>query len=511
MCVLPSFRWTRRTRDEGRPGKNLSDIEGTKQMNIRKRTARKGLAKQLTACFCILLMLASFSAPVFPQAAAANTSQQTVLEPTLKSAYSKKVYLALREELDAVIKEKGFSNVAKKFLREILLNKLKNYNQWRTGYLDMPNAKDYLRENLIDALKNVKSITLINEDSQRAKEMIAKGWAAGETDADFNIVVLYRDPAKLLPEDHLEDLEKLDHEIKHCKDKKVIFKIKHYKNNYDLRDLLVEGGATFHQKFVSPLSACQAGTWTIGDSKSTKSISYEKSNCSGYLLHLSLYETLVYLAGYRTVENVSMGRPVLSIKEEITNRYGAKIANRIWKDMISLHSYYEDEGEGIDLYAFAVDLQQQVMKCIKKDIGRLNEKKPKQVRKYMEVYRYYKLKVMPKIYKKQYTDITASVFHTETLDQQLVNKIIASNALPQLINNAALNRSALLSMLYTTTRPLSGKRQFYVPPTISNTRFLACEKGTHGKMIVKYTNESREKVQVVFVFGKEGIQKVYSQ
>lgn len=444
-------------------------------------------------------------------AAAANASQQVVIAPTLKSAYSKKAYQSLQKEMDAVIRKKGFSDLAKQFLQEILLNKLKNYNQWRTGYLDMPDAKAYLQENLIDALKNVKSITLVDENSREGKKLAAQGWAPGETDGDLNIFVMYHDPGTALPETHLEDLEKLDHEIKHCKDKKVLSKPKHYKNNFDLRDLLIEGGATFHQKFVGPLSAVQGGAWAIGDCSGTKQIAYEKNNCYGYLLHLYLYETLVYLAGYRVVEDVGMGQPVMSIKKEIAQRYGAKAANRIWNGMLDLHRYFEEDVEDVDIFRFAVNLHKQILKCMQKDIERLNVKKPAQVRRYLEVYRYYKLKVMPKVYQHQYTDITDTVFDTAALDKLLIDKIIASRALPQLLPEQALNRAALLSMLYCTAMPLPGDTYYYVPPTISNTTFAASTTQKGGKLVMKYKDENNETVRVIFLFDQDGIQKVYGK
>ena len=468
-------------------------------------------AKRLLAFLCMLLLLVPCAAFAAPVSRAASASQQVILAPTLKSAYSKKVYRSLRKEMDAVIRKKGFSDLAKQFLHEILLNKLQNYNQWRTGYLDMPDAKAYLRENLIDALKNVKSITLVDENSRKGKKLAARGWAPGETDGDLNIFVMYHDPDTALPETHLEDLEKLDHEIKHCKDKKVLSKPKHYKNNFDLRDLLIEGGATFHQKFVGPLSAVQGGAWTIGDGSGTKQIAYEKNNCYGYLLHLYLYETLVYLAGYRTVEDVSMGQPVMSIKKEIAQKYGAKAANRIWNGMLDLHRYFEEDDEDVDLFRFAVRLHKQILKCMQKDIERLNEKKPAQVRRYTEVYRYYKLKVMPKVYQHQYTDITDTVFDTAALDKLLIDKIIASRALPQLLPEQALNRSALQSVLYTTTMPLPGDTYYYVPPTLSNTTVAASATQKGGKLVMKYRDENNETVRVVFLFDRDGIQKVYGK
>lgn len=468
-------------------------------------------AKRLLAFLCILLLLASCAAFAAPESRAASVSQQVILAPTLKSAYSKKVYQSLRKEMDAVIREKGFSDLAKQFLHEILLNKLKNYHQWRTGYLDMPDAKAYLRENLIDALKNVKSITLVDEESRKGKKLASQGWGPGETDGDLNIFVMYHDPNTTLPETHLEDLEKLDHEIKHCKDKKVLSKPKHYKNNYDLRDLLIEGGATFHQKFVGPLSAAQGGSWAIGDRSGTKQIAYEKNNCYGYLLHLYLYETLVYLAGYRTVEDVGMGQPVMSIKKEITRKYGAKTANRIWNGMLDLHRYFEEDDEDVDVFRFAVNLHKQILKCMKKDIERLNVKKPAQVRRYLEVYRYYKLKVMPKVYEHQFTDITDTVFDTATLDRLLIEKIVASRALPRLLPEKALNRVALLSMLFCTAMPLPGDTYCYVPPTISNTTFAASTTQKGGKLVMKYKDENKKTVRVVYLFDREGIQKVYGK
>jgi len=163
------------------------------------------------------------------------------------------------------------------------------------------------------------------------------------------------------------------------------------------------------------------------------------------------------------------------------------------------------------LFRFAVRLHKQILKCMQKDIERLNEKKPAQVRRYTEVYRYYKLKVMPKVYQHQYTDITDTVFDTAALDKLLIDKIIASRALPQLLPEQALNRSALQSVLYTTTMPLPGDTYYYVPPTLSNTTVAASATQKGGKLVMKYRDENNETVRVVFLFDRDGIQKVYGK
>ena len=231
----------------------------------------------------------------------------------------------------------------------------------------------------------------------------------------------------------------------------------------------------------------------------------------GYLLHLYLYETLVYLAGYRTVEDVSMGSPVMEIKNAIAKKYGSKTAERIWNDILTMHHYYEDDVEGVDLYAFAIQLQKEVLKCVKKDIKRLNVNKPGRVKAYMEIYRFYKLKVMPKIYEDTYTDVTTSVFDTEPLDDLLIDKIVASGAMPQLMEDPALQRSALRALLYVTASSLPGRNRVNVPPTVSATQIIVSPEEEGGKMILHYVNEEHRQVRVTITFGADGLHRLYGR
>ena len=82
------------------------------------------------------------------------------------------------------------------------------------------------------------------------------------------------------------------------------------------------------------------------------------------------------------------------------------------------------------------------------------------------------------------SNLTEKYFPTAQLDSLLADKIIASKAIPQLYDNKAWNRQAVLEILYCDRKYYPSSETFpcNLPPTIAQTTYLFTEED--GKPMV---------------------------
>ncbi|MBR3552157.1 MAG: hypothetical protein IKN72_02085 [Clostridia bacterium] len=471
-----------------------------------RRTKRAPLGKQLLALLLALMIALSCAVSASaneeePQPAA----ESVVVQARQKAAFPKAVYQTIRKELNAELKTRNFAPIVNTFLREILYYKCKFYSQWSTVYPDLPDLESYLRENFLGALANAQTIHGYDENSRTGRLLQAQDNAAGITDADFNVRFYYTDPEDLTPAEHLVDLEVLDHELKHCKDKKVTFRLKPFENNSDLSDIMIEGGATFHEQFVYPVTASQDYAELIANKRQTRQLAYGKSTGAGYFLYLYLYNNLVYLAGYRTVENVSLGEPIAAVRTAMAKKYGKNTADQIWVGLKKLKRLFETRRPTTDPYQYAIKLQNLIFKCINKDIKRLDDTDPAAVSRYLEAYRFYKMRILPQLYDENFDVKTDEVFDTAPYDRRLIKKIVACGALPQLSSNEALNEMALLCLLFTSVENYgTTKRPCYVAPTVAGTKMKVTTRDVSARIQMVYADGFGNTVRLTFHFNADG-------
>ena len=453
-----------------------------------------GLLALLIALSCALSAGAKTAQP---SAASAVVTVQASRKMTFPKATYRKIY----KELNAAMKGRGFSDTVKTFLREILYYKCKFYCQWSTVYPDLPDLESYLRENFLGALKNANTIRAYDEKSGVGRILQAQDDAAGITDADFNIRFYYANPDRITPAEHLADLEVLDHELKHCKDKQVTFDLRPFENSADLSDIMIEGGATFHEQLVGPVSANQDYVECIANRRRTRQLGYGKSTAAGYFMYLYLYSNLVYLAGYRVVEDVSLGKPIAAVKNALAKKYGRDAADQIWAGEKKLKRLFDAARSSTDPYRYALKLQDLFFQCIKKDIKRLSTDDPKAVGRYLESYRFYKLSIMPQLYDMDYDVYTGEVFDTLPLDRLLIKRIVASGALPAFSADEALNRMALTCLLYTDIENYGSRRApCYVAPTLAGTKLKVATADGAGRILMQYPDGFGNTVRLTFDF-----------
>ena len=130
-------------------------------------------------------------------------------------------------------------------------------------------------------------------------------------------------------------------------------------------------------------------------------------------------------------------------------------------------------------------------KCAKKDIESLNSKND--VKKYINIYRGYKLNNLAQITDSEGNNITNEIFNIDELDNKMISKILEYNAIPEFTQNQKLNNMALKAILMASNESYYDKegiyQELYIPNTIDNTNYKYVEKDGIGNIIFKLEND----------------------
>ena len=355
----------------------------------------------------------------------------------------------LLAELDAELNKKWFSHVANDFFVRTLHQLYQHYPDWQNTYADMPRVDEYIRTNLIDVVAKINEIRCYEENSKEAQDLLAEGSAAGFTDSNFNITLIYTDPATANEDVQNHDIECFFHEVTHCNQNNIVFNYDFFNSDHQ-QLMFTEGGATFHQKFVTQLTPDHGGSWSVLNENASRILEYQKSNGTGYLLDLNAYENLVYLTGYNVIYGVEQGDAYNTIEKTIAQKYGMEKAINIMKTMDEWYNQYQKNWQGDKVYELSVQLQNLYLDCIKQDIQRLDVHNQEQIKTYMEIYRNYKMNNLAHVFDQDGNDITNQVFDIDALDELLIDKIIESNALEPFSSNTKLNRMAIKTLLFAS-------------------------------------------------------------
>ena len=349
-----------------------------------------------------------------------TTSRGTEAErPVNKEENDNIKYNELLNKMNSELAKKNFSKEANQVFKDIFDKLYKNYPTWQKAYKDLPSVEEYMQNNLINTIKSINSITIYDSKSEMGQKLQEQGQPLGQTDSKGNITMIFRGG-----EEYNDDIERTSHEIKHCDQEAILFNQEYFKGNEAIWQLIVEGSATFHQKFVNPLDTNVGGTWAISNGAGTSTINYNKDNCLGYLVELNAYENLVYLAGYDTMNKVEKGEiSLLDLKNTIAKSYGQDKADKIWNTMHKWYSAYNENWQSDEAYQAGIELQKLYLECIEQDIKNL---KPEQVEAFGTVYGYYKSKNLPQIENSNGENITNEVFDIYRLDALIVQKEIES-------------------------------------------------------------------------------------
>lgn len=341
-------------------------------------------------------------------------------------------YETLLAELNAALNEKNFSDEVRQLFVTVLDLLYQNYPSWQKAYRDLPAVEDYIRSHLIDTVKLVEFVDFIDEDSEEAQKLYDEGEPSGWTEIDFD------DRLKIVIIGHVfEDsdneyqiittAEMFFHELTHCREKRLVFNSDAFcEECFAISDIVIEGGATFHEKFVFEISEESHGSWSVENSGGTQEIDYEKNNCIGYLLQMNAYEKLVYLVGFEAIDQLERNEISFDeFKGIIASKYGKAQTEAFFEKMVDWYDEYDVSYQSDAVFRLSVELENMFLAFMKKDIMKMSYKEAEEFR---ETYHIYRTKIMPRArIPETYEDITDSVFNVAETDRALEEKLTVQN------------------------------------------------------------------------------------
>ena len=443
------------------------------------------------------------------QAFAAAETEAVVIKPTYTVKFDKENYNKLLKQLNAYLQKKKFSKLAKRFLRDLLKYEVRNYPLWKTVNRDYPLMYKYVKENLVDVIPYISKIKLIDKSTPKGKACAKKVSWVGQTsqsETGCTITMFYDiSNPNMSDYEYAEVLATLAHEIRHVRDRKAILHTEFPTRAVD--DIFIEGGASFFERHCLPMVTHQESWDTVTTSKGV-TLYYDREDGCGYPYFQCIYDGLIYLAGYRAVDAVGKGKSVLSVKNAIAERYGQKVADEIWRLLLKLPRDPEKSKKPDTTFLTTVKFFRNMLNCVKQDIRNLDVSDKKQVRKYMDIFRNLKVKILPHI---QDDDgiLTDTYFAMDAVEEKLIDQVIASKALPQIFENRTLNRQAVKEMLYysETEYPVLLFNTEYLPPTIAQTAYTFSFDGYYGNMQMVYTDADGDHIQFDCPFDEESFYK----
>ena len=465
---------------------------------------------------CVLLLsLFSFPGVNVLQTAvrsfAAAETEPVVIAPTYTYRFNQKSYDKLLKMLNRRIKGKQFPKLAVRMLRDILYYEMIYYPQWRAVYPDFPTTAAYVKENLIDVIPLITKIKLINLNTREGRKLKQEvDWVAlTSTQGDVNVITMFYDvsDASRSAYAYEQTLATLAHEIRHVRD----YNARLYTTfpTGTLEKIFIEGASNFHERHVLPMATYQGEWQTVTNSRGVKMM-FDRETGGAYPYYQSFFDCLVFLAGYAAVDAVGEGKRPETVRNAIAKRYGEETAETVWRILQKLPSDPQKAKDPDKLFFMALKLFRLLNACVTRDIRALDKEKPEEIRAYMDIFRNFKNKVLPYMQDDTGKVVTDSYFNTRKAEQILINKILASGALPQLYEKKALNRQAIREMLYCDEyeyRILFSHE--YLPPTIAQTNYTFSvyeepfAEGYEGLLTMSYQNEQGTEVLVYCYFDGE--------
>ena len=358
------------------------------------------------------------------------------------SELTEEEYNRLLANFNNVIEEKNFPEEANYLLKDVFEGLCKNYGLWQEKYIDMPSIEDYINNNFINSIKKIYSFEFVDEESEEGKRRLNNGEAFGTTEIDKNgnltVRIIAKKKENATKQERENDIQKTAHEIDgHCNQNKIISETDFFDNNEELYLLVIEGGATFHQRFVNPYTSDVYGFWSVSGKDGNSTIEYTKEDCIGYLTNLNAYEKLVFLLGYDTINYAENGKISFStIQTILVKYYGRENADEYVDTMKQWFLEYNKNWKSDETYRLSIEFENSFMKLVGLNVNYINN--VEQLNRYRRFFEYYLDKNMPTVFdEKTKEDITADVFDYEQVikafddkEAELLNKGILEDEEP---------------------------------------------------------------------------------
>ena len=385
-------------------------------------------------------------------------------------------YNKLLEQFNNEFNKKKFDKTSYKYLKAVLDNVYKNYDDWYETSKDLPSKEKYIKDNIINNIKNINTIKFYSENSKEGIENAQRGEASGYTDDNFNIVLIYG-------EDEADTIERTAHELNHIDQKNIVFNNQYFKGYEYLRSVIIEGGASTNMKYANPLKVEKMASNFIRDNN--YELEYKADTGSGYPKEMNIYNNLQFLCGYNVMESLKEGKPISTLESTISKKYGSDISNSIFRELKNMYNAQQNDNKKQEMES-AVKLQKEFLSCIEKDISSLNKKS--HVIKYANIYRMYKLNNLAQMYNGE-KNVTNSYFSINSLDEKMADKIIKTNAF-KFSTNQQENKKLVKSLLYTTTEEFEQDdgSEIYVPTNLNDVKY----KVQNENLIISYKEGDKD-------------------
>ena len=412
-------------------------------------------------------------------------------------------YNDLKNMLTVEINKKNFPDITKQFLYEILDGLYKNYPTYYKVYKNLPPLSEYVAKYYIDHIRNIEYLDMYADGTPEADKIQSVG--AGYWDGEGIKLIYFDKDSIFYTSNHSSNIEAMFHEITHSGQR-----YGQWQNG--IFALLVEGAATYNMRFTYDYKRHFSSNDSACNNINTLCAKYSKESGAGldYLVFLREYGMLTYILGYDTMAKIEKGQlSNNAIKNMIISKTGYNFYDEIDTLLTPIWSgspYSYDQ---------AIKIEKMFIDVLYKDINALSTKG--QVKKYIDVYRDYKSKYLPQIYKadgdefKASSDATYEVLDIAKLDNLLADKIISTNIFPKFSSNANLNKMAVKVLLTSNDYFYSDTHDYYstkLPFLLSDCKYYYYEKDGKGHLVLNYIDNSLENERNVyfeFVFDQNKI------
>lgn len=338
-------------------------------------------------------------------------------------------YEELKAFLEQAVAGKDFCDEVHLLIWDTFENLYENYPSWMMLYHDMPARDRYVYENYVRIIDKLKYVMYYDETSQETQDLMDEGvvgtWVSCEDEGPYLHIVAT--PAAVAEDwERQDDIECFYHELTHIKqyNENAYCPFELWVDEDDCRDLpstvIVEGGTSFHQRFVRPLSWELTGFWGVGDADATVHISYPSEICSGYLIWLSDYAKLTYLVGYDVMDRLErMEITYDDFLAILCYKYGYVRGRKYMKMVTERHYLYEESWYGEEVFQLSIDIENAFLALVQKDIEKAQTAEELDVIR--QFYETYKRKNMPIVeIKEDYNELDRTeYFNIESVDKVL--------------------------------------------------------------------------------------------
>ncbi len=352
---------------------------------------------------------------------------------------------SLKISLIKVLDDKKFDEKTKEIFLDTFYAIDRNYYDYECTNIGLPKIDIYLKNNFINLLKdNIDYINIYTRDSEQGRSFLEKIGAAYYMPGLKYISMV--PPLKEDINEYNAYLAAVLHEITHSKQENIVID----KDSF-LGMILLEGGATYHQRFATKPSMNLSLYESIENPETQMAIYSKSSDEIGYSLYENSFYKLQMLVGYDEMERMQSGGTYDELVSLIDSKYGKGKAKRVLKYMedsyVKVRASKKERNTPLK-YNAAINLEKEILDCIKKDIANLKSRE--ETIKYFNVYRNYKSRYLLNCIKISNVkeDYTNEIFDIASIDDLIEKKVIEFNILSQYMSRSR-QENIIKMLLYT--------------------------------------------------------------